>query len=193
MSNESQNPSNPGSAPGNPDIVEAGRATRFVPGRSGNPSGRPSTRVLTEELKKGLASPIPDALASELGLPPGSTFAEAITARLIRLAAAGEMPAIREVYERTEGKPPKEVVLEKAQPVGIHVVWEEIPPPAQVRSLRNQLADLASKTNHEEIKRMATELETRLTQIVKELEAEKPLGQIASSVSVGTEEKVLGD
>ncbi len=46
--------------------MEAGKATQFAPGRSGNLSGRPSTRVLTEELRKGLASRIPAELASEL-------------------------------------------------------------------------------------------------------------------------------
>jgi len=112
MSNDNHNPKIPGYPRGNPDIVEAGKATRFAPGRSGNPSGRPCTRVLTEELRKSLASAIPAELASELGLPSDSTFAEAIAARLIRLAAAGQIPAIREVYERTEGKPPKEVVFD---------------------------------------------------------------------------------
>jgi len=133
MSNDNHNPKIPGYPRGNPDIVEAGKATRFAPGRSGNPSGRPCTRVLTEELRKGLASAIPAELASELELPSDSTFAEAIAARLIRLAAAGQIPAIREVYERTEGKPPKEGV--------------------------SDVAELASKTKDEEIEKPATALE----------------------------------
>jgi len=84
-------------------------------------------------LRKGLASAIPAELASELELPSDSTFAEAIAARLIRLAAAGQIPAIREVYERTEGKPPKEGV--------------------------SDVAELASKTKDEEIEKPATALE----------------------------------
>jgi len=193
MSNEGQNPRNPGSAPGNPDIVEAGRATRFPPGRSGNPSGRPSTRVLTAELRKGLASQIPAALASELGLPSDSTHAAALAARLIRLAVAGQIPAIREVFERTEGKPPKEVAFEDEKFVEMHVVYHEPLPLAVPPTLSAQLAELASRTNDEEIKKAATALEILLKQRTKEPDAEKSSGQIAGGVSAGTEEKVSGD
>ena len=52
---------------------------------------------------------------------------EAIAARLIRLAAAGQIPAIREVYERTEGKPPKDVVFEDEKTQLLKVLFE--PPP----------------------------------------------------------------
>jgi hypothetical protein len=83
----------------------------------------PRDSRLTEELRKGLESPIPAKLASELGLPSHSTFAEAIAARLIRLAAAGQIPAIREVYERTEGKPPKEVVSDELKNVQIGFLY----------------------------------------------------------------------
>jgi len=153
MSNDNHNPKIPGYPRGNPDIVQAGKATRFAPGRSGNPSGRPSTRVLTEELRKGLASAIPAELASELRLASDSTFAEAIAARLIRLAAAGQIAAIREVYERTEGKPPKEVVSddEKAFETGFRYG------PALA----------------------ATAIEKLLTEETEKPDAEKSLGQIA--------------
>ncbi len=174
MPNENDNPKNQEFTRGNPHIVEAGKATRFAPGRSGNPSGRPSTRVLTEELRKGLSSPIPDALASELGLPSDSTFAEAIAARLIRLAAAGQIPAIREVYERTEGKPPKEVVFDDEKAVDINVIFEKLMGESPVNStLPFQLAELASKTDDQEIKKAATALETLLRQRTKEPGAEK--------------------
>jgi hypothetical protein len=54
-------------------------------------------------------------------------IAKAIAARLIRLAVAGQIPAIREVHGRTEGKPPKEVVFEDEKTQLLKVLFE--PPP----------------------------------------------------------------
>ena len=113
MHKDNHNPKNPGSPRGNPDIVEAGRGTRFAPGRSGNPSGRPPSRMLTSMLNNSLPSPIPARSARKLGLPPNSTHGEAIVKRLILDAENGNIAAIREVFDRTEGKPPKEVVTDE--------------------------------------------------------------------------------
>lgn len=70
---------------------------QFPPGVSGNPNGRPKLTKLTEALREQLAETNPDA--------PEETIAEAIAKTLIKLAIAGDVAAIREVFDRTEGKP----------------------------------------------------------------------------------------
>ena len=172
MSNEKQNPGNPGSAPGNPDIVEAGKATRFRPGQSGNPSGRPPTKLLTEGLRKRLDSPIPAQLASELGLLSEATFAEAINARLSRDAANGNIAAIHVVYERIEGKPPKEVVCDEQKNVVLRVIYD-----TNTGQSTDQIAQLASRAEDEEIKTAATALEILLRKAAEGPDAKKRLEQ----------------
>ena len=68
----------------------------FPKGRSGNPGGRPKGRSLTAILRAELDAPV----------APGSnvTKAEAIAEKLVSLALAGDLAAIREVLDRTEGK-----------------------------------------------------------------------------------------
>ncbi len=70
---------------------------QFAPGVSGNPSGRPRLTKLTEALREQLAEINPHA--------PEETIAEAIAQTLIKLAIAGDVAAIREIADRTEGKP----------------------------------------------------------------------------------------
>lgn len=67
----------------------------FQPGQSGNPAGRPPTRGLLVHLRKQLE----DA-------PKGGVSAEEIIAqKLVQLAKAGDLYAIREVFDRVEGRP----------------------------------------------------------------------------------------
>lgn len=66
---------------------------RFRPGESGNPAGRPKRTRLTE------------ALIAELATGDDQTTAERVAAALIREALAGNVQAIREVFDRAEGKP----------------------------------------------------------------------------------------
>lgn len=59
--------------------------------------GRPKKTLLTEALREQIAVTAPDA--------PEETVAEQIAKTLIRLAIAGDVSAIREIADRTEGKP----------------------------------------------------------------------------------------
>ena len=70
---------------------------RFKKGETGNPSGRPKLTRLSEALREQLAEAMPSA--SE------STVAEEIARILIREAISGNVQAIREIGDRTEGKP----------------------------------------------------------------------------------------
>ena len=78
-----------------------GTATRFKKGVSGNPGGRPKSRMLSEALRNRLAEAKPDD-------PEHRTWAEAIAANLIEIAASKSSNAIaaaNEVCDRAEGRP----------------------------------------------------------------------------------------
>jgi hypothetical protein len=77
-----------------------GAATRFRKGVSGNPGGRPKSRLLSEALKNRLAQAVDDDPASK-------TFAEAIADNLVRIACSEEPGAVHaasEIADRIEGR-----------------------------------------------------------------------------------------
>ena len=78
-------------APGN----KLGR--KFEPGATGNPEGRPKLTLLSEALREQLAQVLPGV--------DDRTMAEHIARSLIREAIKGNVAAIREIADRTEGKP----------------------------------------------------------------------------------------
>lgn len=71
---------------------------RFKKGESGNPKGRPKLTKLTDALREQLAETNPDA--------PEETIAEQIARALISEAKLGNIAAIREVFDRSEGRAP---------------------------------------------------------------------------------------
>ncbi len=77
---------------------------RFPKGVSGNKNGRPKLTKLTEALREQLAEAMPNA--------PERTVAEQIARALIREAVKGNVQAIREIGDRTEGKPAQKLDLD---------------------------------------------------------------------------------
>lgn len=71
----------------------------FMPGQSGNPNGRPRKRPLTDLLAEKLEQDSGD----------GSSWDERLTMALLKTAAAGDVAALREVFNRLEGKVPDRV------------------------------------------------------------------------------------
>lgn len=88
--------SKPGNKPGNRPLPPV--ETRWKPGHSGNPSGRPKG---SGRLSKALAALM---LEQYPGDERGRTYAEFIAEKLATAAAAGDIAAIRELADRTEGK-----------------------------------------------------------------------------------------
>ncbi len=77
---------------------------RFPKGETGNPNGRPKLTKLTEALREQLAEINPDA--------DEQTIAEEIAQTLIKLAIGGDIAAIKEIFDRCEGRPKQSVDLD---------------------------------------------------------------------------------
>jgi len=71
---------------------------RFVPGQSGNPSGRPARKPLTDALLEFLKDIDPKSRT-------GKSRMEEIAMTLAVLASKGDIKAIKEIFDRIEGKP----------------------------------------------------------------------------------------
>ena len=108
-------------------IVEAGKNTRFRQGISGNPGGRPATKLITEELMRRLAMRAPAKLAINLGLRDDATVAEAIAARLAYRAMEGDVGAIKEIVDRLEGKVRQATNVSPDEEVVLRIVYDDIP------------------------------------------------------------------
>lgn len=71
-----------------------------MPGQSGNPKGRPRKRPLSDLLAEKLEQDSGD----------GTTWDERLTMALLTTAISGDVAAIKEVFNRVEGKVPDQVV-----------------------------------------------------------------------------------
>jgi hypothetical protein len=69
---------------------------QFRPGQSGNPGGRPKDRSLTTRLRRAL----------DKESPAGAPFADCMVQVLVDLALGGDRRAIKDIFERVEGKVP---------------------------------------------------------------------------------------
>jgi len=77
-----------------------GAGTRWKKGSSGNPGGRPKSRLLSEALRTRLAEVKPDD-------PAGRTYAEVVAQNLIEIACSegpGAVHAANEIADRLEGR-----------------------------------------------------------------------------------------
>jgi Family of unknown function (DUF5681) len=85
---------------------EIGLSTRFQPGQSGNPRGRPKSRRLSDMLVDALEEDGPD----------GRSNAQAVVDRWLDLVLHGEpsaaIAALRELLTRLEGRAPLKVNVE---------------------------------------------------------------------------------
>jgi Family of unknown function (DUF5681) len=81
----------------NPSIAEDGKAHRWKKGQSGNPSGRPKSKTLSDAYRNKLEEPVPND-------PEGRTWAELIAEAQVRDAVRGNVQAAREIADRTEGR-----------------------------------------------------------------------------------------
>jgi hypothetical protein len=84
----------------------AGAAAKWKPGQSGNPRGRPKKAIcLTSMLKAEVERICPQDAE-------GRTWMELIVIATMRLAMAGNPTALKEVWERIDGKTTTPLALE---------------------------------------------------------------------------------
>lgn len=76
---------------------------QFKPGQSGNPEGRPKGT-------KNLSTVLREMLELEIEVDGVKiTQKDAIIKKLIQKSTAGELGAIQEIFDRTEGKPKQDI------------------------------------------------------------------------------------
>jgi len=73
--------------------------TPFKPGQSGNPNGRPKSKPFKEAIQRALA---------EAGDDKASL--QAVATALVGKAMLGDVPAIKEVADRLDGKVPQGII-----------------------------------------------------------------------------------
>ena len=78
---------------------------QWQPGKSGNPGGRPKGGSITSILRELLSREV------RKGFPKPKTHAHEIAQKLVTLAIAGDIKAIRIVLDRVEGRVPERVEL----------------------------------------------------------------------------------
>ena len=94
-----------------------GISTRFVKGVCPNPGGRPKSKMLSEALRAGLAADIDAPIVPQ-------TNAEAVAARIIKLAKKGNISAAREAGDRSEGRPAQSLDIHDGRPDPLTVIAE---------------------------------------------------------------------
>lgn len=89
----------------NPNIAEVGKSHRWKKGQSGNPSGRPKSKTLSNAYRNKLEEVVPND-------PEGRTWAELIAEAQVRDAVRGNVQAAREIADRTEGRARQSIEFE---------------------------------------------------------------------------------
>jgi len=75
----------------------------WKPGESGNPSGRPKRRPITDSYIEMARQKMPLEMCKQLGMKPGSTYAQAVARAQFIKAMKGEVRNASEIREAVEG------------------------------------------------------------------------------------------
>lgn len=80
----------------NDSNLEKGAATRFKPGVSGNPGGRPRTRPISQRYGELVEKKLPEEDRIKCGLPEGATYGDAVALAVAKDALqANRQPSAR--------------------------------------------------------------------------------------------------
>ncbi len=111
----------------------------FMPGKSGNPSGRPKRKPLTDAYIEQLNQTVPPEIARQLKISESSTYADVIAMALVREAVKGKVNAAAELADRAEGRVMERVQVNRmGDPLADLLAefqreYEEIPKPEAVQ------------------------------------------------------------
>lgn len=102
------------------------QANYYKPGQSGNPSGRPKKKPITDRYKEALEVELPDGVRKTLGMHKGATMGDALARRMTIRAIEGRnaVEAAREIREAIEGKAPSSSEVRSNTPMKVRVVYE---------------------------------------------------------------------
>lgn len=105
------------------NLNTSGLKPPWEPGQSGNPSGRPRKRPVTDEYFQVLTEPVPEKIRLQINaqmgeeiLPTGATWgrAQALRRAMDALLKDGH-PASKEMREAIEGKAPMRIEIQGTQ------------------------------------------------------------------------------
>ena len=109
----------------------SGNLTPWVKGQSGNPNGRPKKGKTWSEIANDLLdsneimivySTSKETKDLHLQVDKNKTIRHAIVSALINEAMSGNIQAIKELYDRTEGKPAQKLEIEETMlPTGFDI------------------------------------------------------------------------
>jgi len=157
--------------PGNPRITEIGVKTRFKPGQSGNPSGRPKTRILAEMLA---------AIGNEIEPKTGKAFFQLAAEALVKQIFRGNVHAFREFADRVDGRSTQNVELAGNLSVPPKSSWEQEYETAGPERREQLLTELDDR-----ILAAAAEITRRRNRPAHEIEYEKRMQEYHRRVAAG--------
>jgi uncharacterized protein DUF5681 len=105
---------------GNPNIASLGTRTRFAPGVSGNPGGRPANAPFAAAYREMASLPI-----AELKRSRKDSIAIGVAKATLREAMKGKISAAREAADRAEGTPRQAIAVEQSGPVEVRVIYDQ--------------------------------------------------------------------
>ena len=115
-----------GNKPYVPKLTPEMEARKWKPGESGNMSGRPKRKPLTDAYAALLDKPIPSDMARQLKLDESTTYAEVIAMSLLREAVKGKVNAAAELADRVEGRVVQTVSGPDGGPIQVDVTAREL-------------------------------------------------------------------
>ena len=71
----------------------------WKPGQSGNLSGRPRTKPISDRYGYIAEEKLPESIQKKLKLGPGATYGDAVALRMFNAALEGDTAATREIHE----------------------------------------------------------------------------------------------
>lgn len=95
-------------------------STSFKPGQSGNPNGRPPRDWSWKELLEQAAEEEIE-MKNKLGAVTGKMkLKEVVTKKLWSMAAKGDIQAVKEIFDRMDGKPEQSVAVDGTMEIIFH-------------------------------------------------------------------------